>query len=104
MNLEEKIFRAVLDFEAKGDIYEEKEKVVLGCMANGSEIEKVKKYLTTLDLVDMLKEYSRDDINQVIQRLTEKDFIKSRKVAETTGTYFYEILNSQCDLEEFLEG
>jgi hypothetical protein len=104
MNLEEKIFRAVLDFEAKGDIYEEKEKVVLGCMANGSEIEKVKKYLTTLDLVDMLKEYSRDDINQAIQRLTEKDFIKSRKVAETTGTYFYEILNSQCDLEEFLEG
>lgn len=104
MNLEEKIFRAVLDFEAKGDIYEEKEKVVLGCMANGSEIEKVKKYLTTLDLVDMLKEYSRDDINQGIQRLTEKDFIKSRKVAETTGTYFYEILNSQCDLEEFLEG
>ena len=95
MNLEEKIFRAVLDFEAKGDIYEEKEKVVLGCMANGSEIEKVKKYLTTLDLVD---------INQAIQRLTEKDFIKSRKVAETTGTYFYEILNSQCDLEEFLEG
>lgn len=104
MNLEEKIFRAVLDFEAKGDIYEEKEKVVLGCMANGSEIEKVKKYLTTLDLVDILKEYSRDDINQAIQRLTEKDFIKSRKVAETTGTYFYEILNSQCDLEEFLEG
>ncbi len=104
MNLEEKIFRAVLDFEAKGDIYEEKEKVVLGCMANGSEIEKVKKYLTTLDLVNMLKEYSRDDINQAIQRLTEKDFIKSRKVAETTGTYFYEILNSQCDLEEFLEG
>lgn len=104
MNLEEKIFRAVLDFEAKGDVYEEKEKVVLGCMANGSEIEKVKKYLTTLDLVDMLKVYSRDDINQAIQRLTEKDFIKSRKVAETTGTYFYEILNSQCDLEEFLEG
>ena len=32
MNLEEKIFRAVLDFEAKGDIYEEKEKVILGCM------------------------------------------------------------------------
>lgn len=104
MNLEEKIFRAVLDFEAKGDIYEEKEKVILGCMANGSEVEMVKKNLTTLKLMDILKEYSREEINEAIRRLTEKDFVKSRKVAETTGTYFYEILNSQCDLEEFLEG
>lgn len=104
MNLEEKIFRAVLDFEAKGDIYEEKEKVILGCMANGSEMETAKKHLTTIDLVDILKDYSRDEINEAVTRLTEKDFIKSRKVAETTGTYFYEILNSQCDLEEFLEG
>ena len=43
-------------------------------------------------------------LERAIRRLTEKDFVKSRKVAETTGTYFYEILNSQCDLEEFLEG
>lgn len=35
MNLEEKIFRAVLDFEAKGDIYEEKEKVILGGVPYG---------------------------------------------------------------------
>ena len=104
MNLEEKIFRAVLNFEAKGDMYVEKEKVILGCTANGSEMEMVKKYLTTVELVDILKEYSRDEINDAVRRLTEKDFIKSRKVAETTGTYFYEILNSQCDLEEFLEG
>lgn len=104
MNLEEKIFRAVLDFEAKGDTYVEKEKVILGCVANGSEVEVVKKHLTTLELVEILKDYSRDEINEAINHLTEKDFIKSRKVAETTGTYFYEILNSQCDLEEFLEG
>lgn len=103
MNLEEKIFRVVLDFEAKGDIYEDREKVILGCMANGSEIEKVKKNLTTLDLMSILKEYTRDEINAAIKRLTEKDFIKSKKVSETTGTYFYEILNSQCDLEEFLD-
>lgn len=104
MNLEEKVFRALLDFEAQGDIYEEKEKVILGCMANGTEIEKVKKHLTTLELEEILKEHSLDEINAAVQRLTEKDFIKSRKISETTGRYFYELLNSQCDLEEFLEG
>lgn len=103
MNLEERVFREVLDFESKGDIYEDREKIILGCMANGSEIEKIKKYLTTLDLMKNLSEYSRDEINDAIKNLTEKDFIKSRKVSETTGTYFYEILGSQCDLEEFLE-
>lgn len=104
MNLEEKIFRALLDFEAKGDIYEEKEKVILGCMANGSEVEMIKKTLNTLELKELLQDYSIDEINSAVQRLTEKDFIRSRKVAETTGTYFYELLNSQCDLDEFLEG
>ena len=43
MNLQEKIFRALIDFEAQGEIYVEKEKVILGCMANGSEIEKGQK-------------------------------------------------------------
>lgn len=104
MNLEEKIFRALLDFEAKGDIYEEKEKVILGCMANGTEIERVKKHLNTLELAETLKEHTLDEINSAVQRLTEKDFIKSRKISETTGRHFYELLNTQCDLDEFLEG
>ncbi|WP_410207799.1 hypothetical protein [Fusobacterium sp.] len=104
MNLEEKIFRALLDFEAKGDIYEEKEKVILGCMGNGTQIEKVKKYLNTLELEKTLKEHSLNEINDAVQRLTEKDFIRSRKISETTGRYFYELLNTQCDLDEFLEG
>lgn len=104
MDLEEKIFRILLDFEAKGDIYEEQEKVILGCMANGSEVEMKKKYLNTLELVEILKTYSIDEINSAVQRLTEKDFIRSRKVAQTTGEYFYELLGSQCDLDEFLEG
>lgn len=104
MNLEEKIFRALLDFEAKGDIYEEKEKVILGCMANGTEVEKVKKCLSTLDLEKTLTGHSLDEINAAVQRLTEKDFIQSRKISETTGRYFYEIIKSECDLDEFLEG
>lgn len=104
MDLEEKIFRALLDFEAKGDVYEEREKVILGCVANGTEVEQVKKCLNTLELEEILKDYSLEDINNAVQRLTEKDFIKSRKISETTGRYFYELLNTQCDLEEFLEG
>ena len=104
MDLEERIFRALLDFEAKGDVYEEKEKVILGCVANGTEVEQVRKYLNALELEEILKDYSLEDINNAVKRLTEKDFIKSRKISETTGRYFYELLNSQCDLEEFLEG
>ena len=104
MDLEEKIFRALLDFEAKGDVYEEREKVILGCVANGTEVEQVKKCINTLELEEILKDYSLEDTNNAVQRLTEKDFIKSRKISETTGRYFYELLNTQCDLEEFLEG
>lgn len=33
MNLQEMVFRALLDYEAQGEIYIEKEKVTLGCMA-----------------------------------------------------------------------
>lgn len=104
MNLQEMIFRALIDFEAQGEIYIEKEKVILGCMANGSEIEKVRKYLTSLDLKEKFSNYSLDEINQAIQSLVEKDFIRARIVTTTTGINFYEILGSQCDLEEFLEG
>ena len=104
MNLQEKIFRALIDFEAQGEIYVEKEKVILGCVANGSEIEKVRKYLTSLDLQEKFPENSLDDINKAVQSLVEKDFVRARIVTTTTGMNFYEILGSQCDLEEFLEG
>lgn len=104
MNLDEKIFRALLEFEAKGDFYEEKEKVILGCVANGSEVERMKKNLTTLDLEATLNGYTLDEINQVVNTLTEKDFIKSKKIIETSGKYYYELLKSECDINEFLEG
>lgn len=104
MNLQEKIFRALIDFEAQGEVYIEKEKVILGCMANGSEIEKVRKYLTSLELQEKFPENSLDEINQAVQSLVEKDFIRARRVTTTTGINFYELLGSQCDLEEFLEG
>lgn len=104
MNLQEKIFRALIDFEAQGEIYVEKEKIILGCIANGSEIEKVRKYLTSLDLQQKFPEASLEEINQAIQSLVEKDFVRARIVTTTTGINFYEILGSQCDLEEFLEG
>ena len=104
MNLQEKIFRALIDFEAQGDVYVEKEKVILGCMANGSEIEKVRKYLTSLELQEKFPENSLEEINKAVQSLVEKDFVRARIVTTTTGMNFYEILGSQCDLEEFLEG
>lgn len=73
-------------------------------MANGSEIEKVRKYLTSLELQEKFPENSLDEINQAVQSLVEKDFIRARRVTTTTGINFYELLGSQCDLEEFLEG
>lgn len=104
MNLQEIVFRALLDYEDQGEIYIEKERVILGCMANGSEMETVRKFLTTVELQEKFKEYSLDEINKVVQSLVEKDFIKARRVTTTTGINFYELLNTECDLEEFLEG
>ncbi len=104
MNIQEMIFRALLEYEAQGEVYIEKEKVVLGCMANGSEMETVRKFLTTVELKEKFKIYSLEEINKAVQSLVEKDFIKARIVTTTTGLNFYELLNSQCDLEEFLEG
>ncbi len=104
MNIQEMIFRALLEYEAQGEVYTEKERVVLGCMANGSEMETVRKFLTTVELKEKFKIYSLEEINKAVQSLVEKDFIKARIVTTTTGLNFYELLNSQCDLEEFLEG
>ena len=104
MNLQERIFRELLDFEAQGEIYVEKEKVILGCMANGSEMESVRKYLNTVELAEKFSDCSLDEINQAVQSLVEKDFVRAQRVTTTTGMNFYEILGSQCDLEEFLEG
>ena len=104
MNLQEMVFRALLDYEAQGEIYIEKEKVTLGCMANGSEMETVRKFLNTIVLKEKFKDYTLDEINKAVQSLVEKDFIKARIVTTTTGVNFYELLNSECDLEEFLEG
>ncbi|MDU1909884.1 hypothetical protein [Fusobacterium sp.] len=104
MNLQEMVFRALLDYEAQGAIYIEKEKVTLGCMANGSEMETVRKFLTTVELQKKFKDHTLNDINKAVQSLVEKDFIKARIITTTTGINFYELLNSECDLEEFLEG
>ena len=104
MNLQEMVFRALLDYEAQGEIYIEKEKVTLGCMANGSEMETVRKFLNSIELKEKFKAYTLDEINKAVQSLVEKDFIKARIVTTTTGVNFYELLNSECDLEEFLEG
>ena len=104
MNIQEMIFRALLEYEAQGEVYTEKERVVLGCMANGSEMETVRKFLNTVELQEKFKDYPLGEINNAVQSLVEKDFIKARRVTTTTGVNFYEILNSECDLEEFLEG
>lgn len=104
MNLQEIVFRALLDYEAQGEVYIEKERVILGCMANGSEMESVRKFLNTVELHEKFKDYSLDEINKAVQSLVEKDFIKARRVTTTTGVNFYELLNTECDLEEFLEG
>lgn len=73
-------------------------------MANGSEMETVRKFLNTVELQEKFKDYPLSEINNAVQSLVEKDFIKARRVTTTTGVNFYEILNSECDLEEFLEG
>lgn len=104
MNLQERIFRELLDFEAQGEVYVEREKVTLGCMANGSEMETVRKYLNTAELAERFSDCTLDEINQAVQSLVEKDFVRAQRVTTTTGVNFYEILGSQCDLDEFLEG
>ena len=104
MNLQEMVFRALLDFEAQGEIYIEKERVALGCMANGSEMETVRKFLNTVELQEKFKDYPLSEINKAVQSLVEKDFIKARIVTTTTGVTFYELLKTECDLDEFLEG
>ena len=73
-------------------------------MANGSEMETVRKFLNTVELQEKFKDYPLSEINNAVQSLVEKDFMKARRVTTTTGVNFYEILNSECDLEEFLEG
>ena len=90
MNLQEMVFRALLDFEAQGEIYIEKERVTLGCMANGSEMETVRKFLNTVELQEKFKDYPLSEINNAVQSLVEKDFIKARRVTTTTGVNFYE--------------
>lgn len=102
-DLQKKIFKAVLDFESQGEIFEEKELVILGCMANGSKTEIVKKVLTTLELEKILSEFSLESINENTQILADKGFLKITPVTTTTKNNYYEINSSLADWDEFLD-
>ena len=54
-------------------------------MANGSEMETVRKFLNTVELQEKFKDYPLSEINKAVQSLVEKDFIKARIVTTTTG-------------------
>lgn len=102
-DLQLEIFKALLDFEALGDIYEEKEIIILGCAANGKELKNEKIVLTTKDIQEKLKDFSLREINENTQILADKDFIKINRVTTTANETHLELLKSLCDLEEFLE-
>lgn len=101
--LQKQIFKAVLDFESQGEILEEKELVILGCMANGSRTEVIKKVLTTLDLEKLLPAFSLDEINKNTQILADKGFLRITPVTTTTKNNYYEINKSLADWDEFLD-
>lgn len=102
INLQKKIFEALIEFEKKGDIFEEKEIVILGCMSNGSTTETKKKLLNTIELQKMFPEYTLEEINENTINLAEKDFIKINRISSSTINYI-EIINSLASLDEFLD-
>ena len=101
--LQEKIFQEFFKFYSQGDIFEEKEVITLGCMANGVTKELQKKILTTLDLQKIFQDYSLDEINENTSILADKELIKINRVATTTNKNYLELLEPLVSMEEFLD-
>lgn len=102
-DLQLEIFKMLLDFESLGEIYEEKEIVILGCAANGRETKMEKKVLTTVEIQEKLKDFSIDEINKNTQILADKDFITINRVTTTDNRTSLELLKSKADLDDFLD-
>lgn len=101
--LQKKIFKALYDFEALGDVMIEKEVVTLGaCMSSSSTVME-KKILTTLDLVEEFKTYPLEDINRNARNLHEKEFIKVVPISTTGSKKYFELIETLVSLEEFEE-
>nr|WP_307775361.1 hypothetical protein [uncultured Cetobacterium sp.] len=100
--LQEMIFRELLNFESQGDVFIEKEIVVLGCAANGSTTEFQKKILDTRELQKKFEDFSLEEINENAQILADKDLIKINRVSAITGNYL-EILESLVDIDDFMD-
>ncbi|MEG1449915.1 MAG: hypothetical protein RSA57_04075 [Cetobacterium sp.] len=101
--LQEEIFKTLLEFESHGDVFEEKEIITLGCMANGSTTELQKKVLTTLDLEKLLTGYSLDEINTNASILADKGLIKINRVSTTVNKHYLELIKSLVDLDDFMD-
>ncbi|WP_297431206.1 hypothetical protein [uncultured Cetobacterium sp.] len=101
--LQDKIFRELLNFHSQGDIFEEKEIITLGCMANGSTKELQKKILTTIDLQTLFQDYSLNEINENASILADKELIKINRVTTTTNKNYLELLEPLVSLDDFLD-
>lgn len=103
LELQKEIFQEALEFFSQGEIYEEKEIITPGCFSSSVETEIKRKYITSVELENILKNYSIDEINEDVEKLIEKGFIRGNRIGLTTGNTFYEITECLCDLDEFLE-
>ena len=101
--LQEKIFRALFDFEALGDVMEEKTVIVFGGMMSSSNTVLEKKVLNTLDLEKEFEIYSLDEINKNALSLHEKEFIKVARISTTGNKQYLELIKTLVSLDEFLE-
>ena len=102
-SLQEKIFREFLKFYSQGDIFEEREIITLGCMANGVTKELQKKILTTLDLQKIFQDYTLDEINENTSILADKDLIRINRVTTTAHKSYLELIKPLVSLEDFLD-